>query len=59
MSVLSGCVSAAFATLAYAQSLRLENLNPRPRPTWTRVVAQADRVDATAARSVLDELRGL
>lgn len=58
-SIVAAAVSASFATVAYAQSLRAENLKPRPQATWTRDVSPVERVDPMQARAVLEELRGL
>lgn len=58
-SIVAAGVSAAFATIAYAQSRRAENLKPRPQASWTRDVSPVERVDPLQARAVLEELRGL
>jgi hypothetical protein len=58
-SIVAAAVSAAFATVAYAQSRRAENLKPRPQASWTRDVSPVERVNPLQARAVLEELRGL
>ncbi|WP_251151307.1 hypothetical protein [Cellulosimicrobium sp. Marseille-Q4280] len=58
-SIVAAAVSASFATVAYAQSRRVENLKPRPQATWTRDVTPVERVDPLQARAVLEELAGL
>lgn len=58
-SIVAAAVSATFATVAYSQSLRAENLKPRPQASWTRDVSPVERVDPMQARAVLEELRGL